>query len=78
MNEKNIETIKDQLLSLGLATEIEFDLRANICLLQDQFQVSYRQVKEQDIINSVFYFDSYGLTVTFNADIFIQFIIVII
>lgn len=57
MNEKNIETIKDQLLSLGLATEIEFDLRANICLLQDQFQVSYRQVKEQDIINSVFYFE---------------------
>jgi hypothetical protein len=57
MNEKNIETIKDQLMSLGLPTQIEFDLRANICLQQDQFQLSYRHVKEQDIVNSVFYFE---------------------
>ena len=35
----------------------EFDLRANICLQQEQFQVSHRQVKEQDIMNSIFYFE---------------------
>ncbi len=57
MNEKNIETIKDQLVTLGLPAEIEFDLRGNICLQQDQFQVSHRQIKEQDIMNSVFYFE---------------------
>ena len=57
MNEKNIETIKNQMVSLGLPPEIEFDLRANICLQQDQFQVSHRHVKDQDIMNSVFYFE---------------------
>ena len=57
MNEKNIETVKEQLMSLGLPPGIEFDLRANICLQQDQFHLSHRQVKEQDIINSVFYFE---------------------
>jgi hypothetical protein len=57
MNEKNIEIIKDQLLSLGLPSDIEIDLRMNICLQQDQFQVSHRQVKEQDIMNFVFYFE---------------------
>src|SRR6266550_2053646 len=57
MNEKNIETIKGQLVSLGLPPEIEFDLRANICLQPDQFQVSYRQKKDIDIMNSTFYFE---------------------
>ena len=45
------------MISLGLPAHIEFHLRANICLQQDQFQVSHRQVKEQDIMNSVFYFE---------------------
>ena len=57
MNEKNIDKIKQQLTSLGLPSEIELDLRANICLQQVQFQVSHRQVKELDIMNSVFYFE---------------------
>lgn len=57
MNEKNIEIIKDQMVSLGLPSDIEFNLQANICLQQDQFQVSYRQMKEQDVMSFVFYFE---------------------
>lgn len=57
MNEKNVETIKGQLASFGLPADIESDLRANICFQMDQFQVNHRQVKDQDIMNSVFYFE---------------------
>lgn len=57
MNEKNIESLKVQLISLGLQPDIEYELRANICLQPDHFQVSYRQTKEADTINSIFYFE---------------------
>ena len=57
MNEKNIEAIKVQLLSLGLGPEIEYDLRGNICLQPDHFQISHRLLKEADIMNCIFYFE---------------------
>ena len=57
MNEKNIEGVMGHLVSLGLSSEIEPDVRANICLQQDSFQVSYRLVKDGDTMNTIFYFD---------------------
>src|ERR1043166_2181003 len=57
MNEKNIESLKVQLISLGVQPDIEYELRANICLQPDNFQVSYRQVKEADTMNSLFHFE---------------------
>ena len=60
MNQNNIEAIKGQLVILGLSPEIESDLRANICLQQEQFQLSYRQEKDMDVMNCVFYFDRKG------------------
>lgn len=57
LNEKNIQGILEQLLALGVGPEVEYQLRANICLQPDHFQLGSRQVKEEDIITSIFYFE---------------------
>lgn len=57
MNDKNIESLKAQLISLGLKPDIEFELRANMCLQPDHFHMSFRQTKEVDTMNSTFYFE---------------------
>jgi hypothetical protein len=57
MNEKNIESLKVQLTSLGLHPDVEYQLRANICLEPHNFQVPYRQIKEADTMNSIFYIE---------------------
>jgi hypothetical protein len=60
LNEKNIGVLKEQLLALGLPPEIEYQLKANICLQPDHFLIKLRDVKEDDIINSAFYFERDG------------------
>lgn len=57
LNEKNIQEILEQLLALGVGPEIEYHLRANICLQPDHFQLRSRQLNEGDIINCIFYFE---------------------
>lgn len=57
LNEKNIDDIIGQLLSLGLGPDLEYQLRANVCLQPSDFRISHRQIKDLDTMNCVFYFE---------------------
>jgi hypothetical protein len=57
MNEKNIENIMKQLVSLNVPIGIEQPLRMNISFQPDHFHLLYRQKKGKDIMNTNFHFE---------------------
>lgn len=57
MNEKNIENIKMQLVSLGLPADIEYELKSNICLQPNHFQVHYTRKIGEDTMKTIFHFE---------------------
>jgi len=50
-HEKNIAGLKQQLQALGFGDGMENCLRSNICFQQEYFNLSYRLVKDGDVIN---------------------------
>ena len=51
LNEKNIEHLKNRLLSLGFPGGLEGGLRAQICFQQDCFTLHYYGLREGNVLN---------------------------